>query len=181
MESFISGYRFNRSSGSLRAIGWRLENGVFMKRQQVLAKLEIAWAAFLDSYAGMSDAQMLQPGVMESWSVRDLIAHVTWWEEEALKHLPGILQGIRPPRYSVVYGGIDAFNARMTEQKHGLGLAEVQRQAFETHQRLLAYLNTVPEEQFASDTPFRRRLRLDTYHHYPIHTAAIRAWRELRA
>lgn len=152
-----------------------------MKRQQVLAKLEAAWAAFNDSYAGLSDDQMLQPGVMEHWSVRDLIAHVAWWEEESLQHLPQILQGIRPPRYSVVYGGIDAFNARMTELKQNLTLAEVRRQALDTHQRLVVYLNGVPEEPFASDTRFRRRLRLDTYSHYPIHAAAIRAWREQQA
>ncbi|MBP1636454.1 MAG: hypothetical protein H6Q10_3028, partial [Acidobacteria bacterium] len=29
-----------------------------------------------------------------------------------------------------------------------------------------------------SDTRFRRRLRADTYGHYPHHTRAIRSWRE---
>lgn len=42
------------------------------------------------------------------------------WHEEALKHLPAVLEGRRPPRYSVTYGGIDAFNAQMTKLKGGL-------------------------------------------------------------
>jgi hypothetical protein len=149
-----------------------------MKKQQVLNKLEQAWAAFNVSYAGLTDEQMVQPGVTGDWSVKDILAHVSWWEEEALKHLPYILQGGRPPRYSLVYGGIDAFNAQMTELKRGLRLAEVRWQLEETHLRLVEYLQGVPEEQFASDTRFRRRLRLDTYSHYPIHTRAIREWLE---
>lgn len=152
-----------------------------MDRKQVLLKLEKAWAAFNQSYAGLNDDQMLQPGVMEDWSVRDLIAHVSWWEEESLKHLPHILQGIRPPRYSVLYGGIDAFNAQMTELRRGMPLADVCQQAAATHLRLVEYLAEVPEELFATETRFRHRLRMDTFGHYPIHTTAILAWREQQA
>jgi hypothetical protein len=63
--------------------------------------------AFRESYAGLSQAVLLAAGVTKAWSVKDIIAHVTTWEEEALKHLPAILEGRKPPRYSVVYGGID--------------------------------------------------------------------------
>lgn len=152
-----------------------------MKKQQVIDKLERAWLAFQESYAGLSEAQMLQPGVTGDWSVKDILAHVSWWEAEALKHLPHIMEGKRPPRYSVMYGGIDAFNAQMTELKRELLLGEVLAQAHATHARLVEYLLSAPEELFASETRFRRRLRLDTYSHYPEHTLAIRAWREGQA
>lgn len=126
----------------------------------------------------MSDAQLMEPGVTGEWSVRDILAHVTTWEEEALKHLPLILEGGRPPLYSAKYGGIDDFNALMTEQKRGLSLAEVLRQLDETHRRLIEYIHSAPEEQFTRETRFRRRLRLDTYSHYPKHAKAIARWRE---
>lgn len=148
-----------------------------MNRSQLLQRLDQAWQAFRASYAGLSDAQLVEPGVTGDWSVKDLIAHVTWWEEEALTHLPEVLAGIRPPRYSTRYGGIDAFNAQMAELKRHLSLAEVLGQMEDTHQRLVAYLQEVPEEHFVQESRFRRRLRLDTYSHYPIHTQAIRAWR----
>jgi hypothetical protein len=51
------------------------------------------------------------------------------------------------------------------------------RQQEETHGRLVSYLGRVPEDHLRSETRFRRRLRLDTYGHYPIHAAAIRRWR----
>ena len=149
-----------------------------MKKQQLLIKLQQAWTSFKDSYAGLTAEQMVEPGVTGDWSVKDILAHVSWWEQEALKYLPLILQGLRPPRYSVLYGGIDAFNAQMTELKRQLALAEILEQLDETHDKLIKYLYTVPDEQFVAETPFRRRLRLDTYSHYPIHTQAIQAWRQ---
>jgi hypothetical protein len=77
----------------------------------------------------------------------------------------------------VQYGGIDAFNALMTEKRRPLSLAEVLRQQDEIHQRLLDYVRAAPEELFSRETRFRRRLRLDTFGHYPIHAKAIREWR----
>ena len=135
--------------------------------------------AFNASYAGLSDVRLMEC-VTGAWSVRDIIAHVTTWEEEALKHLPLILEGGTPPRYSVRYGGIDAFNARLTEQKSSLSLAEVRRQRDEIHRRLIDFILSAPEEQCAHETRFRRRLRLDTYGHYPLHAEAIRQWRQQR-
>src|SRR6266480_1020092 len=138
-------------------------------REALLKRLHRAWEAFHESYAGLSDPDLLKAGVTG-----------TWWEEEALTHLPVILAGGRPPRYSVTYGGIDAFNARMTELRKDLSLGEVLRQRDLVHGRLVALLETAPEPALAGQTRFRRRLRLDTYGHYPKHTRAIRAWRERR-
>lgn len=148
-----------------------------MKKHQLLNRLDEAWGSLKDSYAGLTEAQMLEPGVTGQWSVRDILAHVTIWEEEALKYLPYALEGRRPPRYKDLYGGIDAFNAQMIEKRRGVSLAEVTRQFEETHNRLVAYIESVPEVEFASETRFRRRIRLDTYSHYPIHAQAIRDWR----
>ncbi len=148
-----------------------------MDRKQLLKRLDKAWSDFQESYAGLSDSQLLVPGVTGKWSVRDIIAHVTTWEEEALKHLPTVLRGGKPARYSEVYGGIDAFNARMTELKKGLSLRDVLQQMTNTHCQLIDFLETVPERCFRTETRFRYRLRLDTYSHYPKHARAVRKWR----
>lgn len=148
-----------------------------MDKHQLLKRLEKAWVAIKESYTGLSDSQLTEPGVMGNWSVKDILAHVTTWEEEALKYLPLIVTGGRPPRY-IQYGGIDAFNAQMTEQKRGLTLYDVLRQLDETHRRLIDYIRSLPEEHYTRETRFRHRLRLDTYSHYQQHARAIREWRE---
>ena len=151
-----------------------------MNRTQLLNRVERAWAEFRESYAGLPEPEVLRSGVTGLWSVRDIIAHVTWWEEEALTHLPLILAGERPPRYSVVYGGIDAFNALMTERRKHLSLADVLREQDRTHRRLIELIERVPEDQIQRETRWRRRLWLDTYGHYPKHAAVICRWRAAR-
>jgi hypothetical protein len=143
-----------------------------------LARLEKSWRDFHEAFAGLSDSQMMEPGVTGDWSVRDILAHVTTWEQEALKHLPTILNGDKPPRYSVTHGGINGFNRMMTEQKRGLTLTDVRRELDDIHRSLIRFVESVREEQFQTETSFRRRLRLDTYGHYPKHAEAIRRWRE---
>lgn len=148
-----------------------------MKRQQLLDRLDTAWTDFEQAYAGLSKSELMIPRVTGEWSVRDIIAHVTWWEQEALKSLPVIRAGRAWPRYATKYGGIDAFNAMMTEERRHLTLAEVLRQHDDVHAQLMAYVSAAPEELITRETRFRRRLRSDTYGHYPLHAKAIRAWR----
>ena len=152
-----------------------------MTSERVVTRLQAAWRAFRESYAGLSEAELLERGVAGNWSVRDVLAHVTTWEEEALTYLPLILAGGHPPRYSRVYGGIDAFNARTTEAKRALSLDDVRREQDRVHRRLLDYVPSVPAGALEGETRFRRRLRLDTYGHYRHHAAAIRRWRGGRA
>ncbi len=149
-----------------------------MNKQQLLGKIEKAWSDFRDARAGLDEAQLTRPGVTEGWSVKDIIGHVTVWEEEALKHLPHILEGVRPPRYADLYGGIDAFNALKTAENRARSLDEVLARSEAVHGRFVATVAAAPDEQIATDTRYRRRIRLDAYGHYPIHTAAIREWRE---
>jgi|SRR5689334_5964314 DinB superfamily len=152
-----------------------------MTRAELLRRLDAAWQTFTESYAGLSEAELLEAGVTGAWSVRDIIAHVTTWEEEALTYLPLILAGGRPPRYSTRYGGIDGFNALMTERKKDLPIAEVLRQRDDVHRRVVELVRRVPEEHVTRETRFRHRLRMDTYSHYPQHMRAITSWRRERS
>jgi hypothetical protein len=147
------------------------------RRQELIKRLDRKWREFRESYTGLPESELLKHGVTGHWSVRDIIVHITVWEEEALKHLPLVLLARRLPRYSDQYGGIDAFNAQATANRKDLPFAEVLRQQDFVHRRLIQYLETVPEEHLNSKTRFCHRLRLDTYGHYAKHASAIRKWR----
>ena len=147
-----------------------------MDRRQLMARIDARWQEFVRSYEGLSEEDMALPGVVGDWSVKDLIAHVTIWEEETLKLLPMIAKGLRTP----LYGDVDRFNAEGVARKRSLSHDRVSRESTETHQSLISYLEGVPESLFATDTRFRRRLRLDTYGHYPEHTRSIQVWRAQR-
>ena len=110
-------------------------------------------------YETEADSQLLEPGVTGEWSVRDIIVHDTTWEEEALKYLPIVLSGKRPPRYSVMYGGIKAFNAQQTAARKDLPLTDVRWQMKDVHSRMVELIANVPDDQLTSESRFVRRLR----------------------
>lgn len=143
-----------------------------MKREPTLDRLEREWQALLQTWEGLPEKALLQPGAVGHWSVRDVMAHIATWNEEACKALPIILAGKPLPRYL----GIDAFNAREQERKRHLSLEQVREELFATHDKLINLLKTVPESAFAIPR-FRKRLRLDTIGHYREHAAQLAAWR----
>ncbi len=147
-------------------------------REKLFETIETRWEELLASVDGLSDAQMVEPGVVGEWSVKDIMAHITTWELEALKHLPEIASGKPQQRYKDVYGGLEAFNALKFAENRERSLDEVRSRFSETHEQLLHYLDTVPDELLNSRERFRSRVRWDTYSHYPMHAEHIRAWRE---
>jgi len=145
-----------------------------MKKERLRKQLESEWQALLQSFAGLPDDALLQPEVVGIWSIRDVLAHISTWEEEALKALPPILEGKRLPRY----GNIHSFNAREQERKRHLSLAQVKKELDSTHRKLMDFVESLPETAFTER--FLHRLRLDTVKHYREHADQIAAWRQAR-
>ena len=150
-------------------------------RERLLERVRQEWSGFQDSLASLPEEGYLESGVVGQWSLRDLLVHVASWEEEALKAIPIILEGGRLPRYSALYGGIDAFNAQVQEAKRGLSLTEARAELEATHQRLLSCLEQLPDHALASGGRLARRLRQDTFNHYREHAGHVATWRRQRA
>jgi hypothetical protein len=149
-------------------------------RDRLMTTMTRSWDALLASFEGLSEDELVRPGVVEQWSVKDILAHITTWEEEGLHHLPTVAAGKKPPTYASQYGSLDGFNALKFEQNSKRSLDEVTTRLDETHARLLAYLDTVPDELLHSKERFRNRLKWDTYSHYAMHAKHIQEWRSGR-
>ncbi len=144
-----------------------------MNKEQLLNRLQQNWKVFLKSLEGLPASALLEPDVVGHWSVRDVMGHITTWEEEKMKIIPLILKG-KPihRRYTV-----DAFNAREQERKQHLTLEQVQQELAATHERLAVFLADLPEDAYTSGSRLLRTLRL-TCNHYLEHAAQITAWRQ---
>ena len=147
-----------------------------MYKEALFRRLNASWQELQEAITGLPDDAMVKPGAVGEWSVRDIIAHIATWEEEALKALPIIVVGGRLPRYAS-QGGIDTFNARQQEAKSHLSLERLRLEMDATHHRLLALLDRVPESAYASEGRFLKRLRLDAYGHWRLHAEDVRRWR----
>ena len=144
-----------------------------------MARIEEAWKDLSDAYAGLTAMQMSERGVAGEWSVKDVLGHVSLWEQEALAHLPTVTKGGRVRRYKSL-GGIDAFNARAATRKQGWSLKRVLSEMEQTHARLVEYVGEAGGIEGPNRGRFVKRLRLDTHGHYALHGEMIRAWRKQR-
>jgi hypothetical protein len=87
---------------------------------------------------------------------------------------PGRICGVHPAVPRHLLNRLDKRGWRSTSRTPA---SEVRAQLAATHGRLADLIQSAPEHQFVGETRFRHRLRLDTYHHYPLHAEAIRQWR----
>src|SRR3972149_1494265 len=122
-----------------------------------MARLEQEWQSLLQAIDEVPDDRLLEPGVISAWSVRDLLSHISTWENEFPKAMAAILAGQRLPHYSTLYGGIKAFNAQEQERARALSLTELRQSLTETHGRLLATFAGLPALAPKVEERMRRR------------------------
>lgn len=58
-----------------------------MPKQNIIAAYERARNKFLRAIEGLSEDEMLTPGAVGYWSVKDVLAHLTAWESELITGL----------------------------------------------------------------------------------------------
>ena len=151
-----------------------------MDSQKLLNKIDSAWQDFNASLQASQMSSGSSPMPLANGHSRTSWGILPPGRKKPSSTSRSSWNGKRLPRYSDMYGGIDAFNAMTVTENRQLTLAEVRERSAQTHQRLLDYLQTLPDELFASGSRVLRRIFLDTYGHYPYHTQAIRQWREHR-
>ena len=152
-----------------------------MDKIEFLEHFNASWQALLSAFQGLSPEQMKRAGVTETWSVKDILGHVTTWEQEALQALPDIQAGKPAPDYLQLFGGIDGFNAYMVLAKNRHSLDEVLQNLTKVHEKLLRLVEETDPAEFADESPFLLCLRANTTDHYPEHTQAILDWRARNA
>jgi len=132
---------------------------------------------------GLSEDEMARPGAVGRWSVRDVLAHLLAWEDEAVKRLD-LLAAERPQDIAWIDDQdeqkLEAWNAGAHERYAGLTLAEVMRRLEDVQGRILVGLDSLSEERLGTDAgpvPVRNWLPECTYAHEEEHCADILAWR----
>jgi Protein of unknown function (DUF1706) len=142
------------------------------------------WEAIL---AEVGPERMTTPGVEGEWSVKDVIAHVTYYERVVRDRLLASLAGSEfvRPAYEAPQGlSIDDRNAWIYARINALPLDEVLREAHEVYPPLLAAVQTLTEADLNDPAHFPWQngsavwewVEGDITEHYRDHIANIRAW-----
>ena len=147
--------------------------------EPLLRQLEASRQAFLDALETVDADLVTVPGVMDDWSVRDLVVHVAAWCEHAVNALDLAVAG-RGDEFAYSTGETDAMNARILEEaRRTAPSAALEREdaAFTAFRERLAALDPVLLElQLGNGDTLDEVVRYDGADHYAEHTAHLRAW-----
>ena len=152
-----------------------------MTRAQFLDLLRttrVEWDALL---AAVPEARMSEPGLDGAWSVKDVIAHITWHEREML----GVLRAHALVGSDLWDLPLNERNAIIYAQNRDRPLAEVLAESCAVYPQLLAAAQGLAEEDLTDPGRFAdmpgdwvpwQLLAENTYTHYRDHMPAIQAW-----
>jgi len=156
----------------------------------LLEEMEKEHQLLVQSIAKLSIDDLLAPATCGEWSVKDVMAHITEWEQHALSWYRAGLRGEKPKTPDADFGWdqIDALNHAMYLKHREDALSDV-RAAFEhSYQELLEAVNAMSEEvlfepnQFAWTSEYiLADLIIDsTSKHYRGHNKDILAWQRAK-
>jgi hypothetical protein len=113
-----------------------------------------------------------------TWSIRDIVAHLSGWHREMGPALERIARGERPLPQGVSYDDVDAWNARFVADKKDWPVADVLLELDRSHEYFMRAAASVPEDRVVPGRTAHRIIDLNSAQHYREHGAQIRAWRE---
>ncbi len=129
--------------------------------------------------AQVDPGRMSEPGVNGDWSVKDVLAHLTWWEQHLLRRL-------RTGRDDLAVEGedgqstTDRVNADVFAANRNRPLADVRADFDASYREVLAAIAAMADDALASDDVYED-ISWDTFRHYPAHTTMLTAWLESSA
>jgi uncharacterized protein (TIGR03083 family) len=124
--------------------------------------------------AGLTPEQMDRPGVSEGWSVKDVMAHLTWWERQMLATMNGA-PDIFNPAVEDWRDTIERVNRETYAANKDRPLAEVRTEFDATYQDVLAQVARLTDQQLCDEAVYTD-IAGNTFQHFQEHRAAIEHW-----
>lgn len=137
-----------------------------------------SWQALWAIAEGLDDEDWLVPGAAGEWNLKDVLAHLTAWQEEALAVLPEVARRVVAGTDEPIDYDFDAWNAAQHEKRRDLPLSEVREGLLSVREQLLAMLQRLPAEWLSSHEHIRGWAEWSTWRHYDDHLSDLRTWRQ---
>ena len=148
-------------------------------RDALLAGLDAARDAFHDVLADVDAELATVPGVMEDWSVRDIVFHLAAWCEHASEALALATAG-RGDDFAYSTGDTDAMNERFLADGRGVAPAQALRReeaAFAAFRAAVAGSDlALLDLKLGNGDTVADVVGYDGPGHYAEHTEHLRAW-----
>lgn len=159
------------------------ETHVPSTHSELLAELDREWAKIECICAGMSEADMLAPGVEGDWSVKDVLCHLSAWEKYLLDRLGMVMTGQHPLYPAMAsWDDVHRFNAQVYADNKDRPLTSVIIEFRSLFRGVMTVLEALSDDlltqpysyDFSDDAlTLLQLIRANTSDHYHEHCTAI--------
>lgn len=160
-----------------------------MNKTELLEGLEDGHQEMIEMLEDLPDETMLEPGVVGDWSIKDTLAHLTYWEGQIVTLLFQAQQGVTKPG-TAHFGKetVDEVNQRWAEMTKQRSLDQVWQDWISVRKQTIRRVSELSEQDLSNPQRYRwqRNMPLwewvfnDSIGHEEEHGDAIREWLEKR-
>ena len=149
-----------------------------MKKSEFIAKVIETHKAYDEVITKLDDNQMIIPRSCGEWSVKDIIAHVTWYEFQMV----GVLETRTLTGSDLWNLSLEERNAAIHAENQTRTLEEILSKAKDIHKALMILIQNLSEDDLQRAENFKDMpsdwipwevIASNTFEHYPVHTADI--------
>ncbi len=152
-----------------------------MDKAEVLQNVETESQKLQEAVKGLDNDQMAEAW-LDTWSAKDILAHVLGWEREMIVFLERMARGERPVPEGVDYSDPNAWHATFALEFAPISGSTVLAIWKQVHMNLVRTANALPVDRFGEKDgkpkTANRMLADNGYQHYKEHTAHILQWRK---
>jgi hypothetical protein len=145
-------------------------------KSDALAALAAAHMGFKETVRDIPD-EKLTVVMLGEWSAKDVIAHISSWNELSALDLRRVGRGHVPCLAAFREADVDEWNAFFMRPRKLFPPAQVLHELEGCYDMLVEALETVPEAMFQQGSMITNFLALAA-HHYQEHGGHIREWRQ---
>lgn len=148
-------------------------------KAELQERLRVQFAALDAAIEPILPALMDVPGVNGAWSVKDELAHLTFWNRNLLAHVHGVTTNQSPNDTAI---DDQTWNRRCFDANRARALDDVRADLWRTQQAILDAMDILPEATFFNSGAYGNSLLQaangSILSHYPEHIAQIERWRD---
>ena len=159
-----------------------------MDKTELLESLEDSRQEMLEMLEDLPDELLLQPGVTGQWSIKDILAHLSYWEGQIVTLLFQVQRGVSKPT-TVHFSdetSVDDVNQRWYESSKDRSLEMIWQDWVgvrkQTIRRVTEFsdndLNNPQRFSWLDGAPLYQWILNDTIEHEEEHADQIREWLE---
>ncbi|MGW8227210.1 MAG: ClbS/DfsB family four-helix bundle protein, partial [Anaerolineales bacterium] len=160
--------------------------GTWEDKESILNSIETERRRLEKNLINLSDKEMVEPGVIGEWSVKDILAHLVDWEQRFLSWYQAGLRGEVPqtPAPGMTWGGLDKLNQMIFEEHKEQPLDEVKADFQNSYQQVLETVKAMPEDcifqagyfAWTENSNLKAYILANTANHYRWAKTQIRSW-----